>query len=92
MIRDGRGEHEDMATEGGMGTHASGEYRRWLVEDFGAAEHGVEGLARVTGAVGAAEVVECRSTAWPYPGPGWARSRTWRVDGGAGGGGGSVRP
>jgi hypothetical protein len=69
-----------------MVTHASEEDRRWLVEDFGAAEHGVEGLAQATGAVEAVEVVECRSTAWPYPGPGWARSRTWRVDGGAGGG------
>jgi hypothetical protein len=53
-------------------------------ENFGAAAHGVEGLARVTAAEEAAEVVECRSTAWPYPGPGWLRSRTWRIDGGAG--------
>jgi hypothetical protein len=75
-----------------MGTHASEEDRRWSVEGFGAAEHEVEGLARATGAVEAAAVVECRSTAWPYPGPGWERSRTWRVDGGAGGRRGSVRP
>jgi hypothetical protein len=68
-----------------METYASEEDRRWPVEDFGAAEHGVEGLARAIGEE-AAEVVGCRSTAWPYPGPGWARSRTWRVDGGAGGG------
>jgi hypothetical protein len=44
-----------------MVTHASEEDRRWSVEDFGATEHGVEGLARVTGAVEAVEVVECRS-------------------------------
>lgn len=67
-------------------THASEEDRRWSVEGFGAAEHGVEGPVQATGVGEAAEVVECRSTAWPYPGPGWARSRTWRVDGGAGGG------
>ena len=65
-----------MATEGRIGTHASEEHRRWSIEDFGAAEHGVEGLARATGGVEAAEVAECRSTAWPYPGPGWERSRT----------------
>ena len=64
------------------GTHASEEDLRWMPENFGEAEHEVEGLARVT-AVGAAEVVECRSTAWPYPGP-WLRSRTWRVSGEAG--------
>ena len=65
------------------GTHASEEDLRWMPENFGEVEHEVEGLARVT-AVGAAEVVECRSTAWPYPGPGWLRSRTWRVSGEAG--------
>jgi hypothetical protein len=68
------------------GTHASEEHRRWSVERFGAAGHEVEGPAQATGAGEAAEAVECRSTAWPYPGPGWARSRTWRVGGGAGGG------
>ena len=65
-------------------TYASEGDRRLKAENFGAAAHEVEGLARVTAAVEAAEVVECRSTAWPYPGPGWLRSRTWRVDGGAG--------
>ena len=75
-----------------MGTHASEEDRRWPLERFGEAEHAVERPAQATGAGEAAEVVESRSTAWPYPGPGWARSRTWRVNGGAGGGGGSVGP
>ena len=69
-----------------MDTHASGDDRRCPLEGFGAAGHGVEGPARATGVGEAAEVVECRSTAWPYPGPGWERSRTWRVGGGAGGG------
>ena len=62
-----------------------------LAENFGAVVHEVGGLERVTAAE-AAEAVGCRSTAWPYPGPGWLRSRTWRVDGGAGQARGSVRP
>ena len=64
------------------GTYASEGDLRLQAENFGAAAHEVEGLAQVTAAEEAAEVVECRSTAWPYPGPGWLRSRTWRVDGG----------
>jgi hypothetical protein len=67
-----------------MGTHASEGDLRLSAENFDEAEHEVEGPARVTAAVEAAEVVECRSTAWPYPGPGWLRSRTWRVGGEAG--------
>lgn len=66
-----------------MGTYASEGGPELSIEDFGEVEHG-EGLARATAAVGAAEVAECRSTAWPYPGPGWVRSRTWLVGGGAG--------
>ena len=69
-------------------THASEGDLRLSLEGFGEAAHEVEDLARATAAVEAAEVVECRSTAWPYPGPGWLRSRTWRVGGGVGRGSG----
>jgi hypothetical protein len=61
-----------------------------LSEHSGEAGREVVGPERATATVEVAEVVGCRSTAWPYPGPGWARSRTWRVDGEAGVG--SVRP
>ena len=54
-----------------MGTHASEGDLRSSAENFGEAEHEVEGLARATAAEEAAGAVECRSTAWPYPGPGW---------------------
>jgi hypothetical protein len=33
------------------------------------AAHEDEGPARVTAVEEAAKIVECRSTAWPYPGP-----------------------
>lgn len=56
---------------------------RLSVGYFDEAEHEVVGLVRGT-AVEVAGVVGCRSTAWPYLGPGWARSRTWRVGGGPG--------
>ena len=71
-------------------TYASEEDQGLSVGDFDEAEHEVVGLVR--GIAGVAGVVGCRSTAWPYLGPGWERSRTWRVGGGAGRGGGSMRP
>lgn len=63
-----------LASEGDLGLSPGG---------FGEVEHEVVGLVRGT-AVEVAGVVGCRSTAWPYLGPGWERSRTWRVGGGAG--------
>lgn len=71
-------------------TYASEGDLGWPIGDFDEAEHEVGGLVR--GIAGVAAVVGCRSTAWPYLGPGWERSRTWRVGGGAGRRGGSMRP